>query len=65
VAVGVDRGQPGVGGQRQDRVADAVVQVEPDREPDPTLAQVRKKGVGGAGRVGADQDRLGLARGTG
>src|SRR6266496_4953274 len=57
VAVGVGCGLPGVGRQGQDRGGHALVQVEPDREPDPTLAQVIKERVGGTGRVGADQER--------
>jgi hypothetical protein len=59
--IGIHGRTPGVGRERQDRGAYPAVQVEPDREPHTLSAEVVDQPVGGAGRVGADQDRLLLA----
>src|SRR5215218_6626372 len=56
-AVGVQGGLPGRLGQGQDRGLDALVAVEPDREPQLAAGQFVDEGVGGAGGVGPDQDR--------
>jgi hypothetical protein len=56
-AVGVHGGLPYRLGQIQDRLLDALVAVEPDREPQVAADELIDDGVGGAGGVGADQDR--------
>jgi len=62
-AVGFDRGCPRLLGQRQDRGLDRGGHGEPDREPQvqtvrvAQLAEMGEPGFGGAGTVGADQDR--------
>jgi len=48
----------GWGLHRQDRGLDVGLQREPDRKPQPAADDIGDKGVGGAGGVGADQDRL-------
>jgi hypothetical protein len=58
LAVGVDRGLPGVGGHGQHRAADALVGRQADREPHATLAQVIGQLVGGAAAVGPHQQPL-------
>lgn len=46
----------------QDRVADPLITVEPDREPQLASDQILDEGMGRAGGVGSDQDRLAAGR---
>jgi hypothetical protein len=58
LALAVDGGYPGGGGDRQDRGADTFIGRQADREPDATRVQVVSEGMSGTAGVGADQDRL-------
>jgi hypothetical protein len=61
-AVGVDGRLPGAGGRGQDGGLDVGVDRQPGRKQQLATDQVVDEGVGGAGGVGADQDRPGSDR---
>src|SRR4029453_36960 len=58
-AVLVQGGLPCLLGQGQDRLADRLGEVQPDRKPQLATHDVGHKGVGGAGGGGPPQDRRG------
>jgi hypothetical protein len=57
-AIGIQGRLPRLLGQGQDRLLDALVAVEPDRELQLAADQFADDGVGRASGVAADQDRL-------
>jgi hypothetical protein len=55
-AVLIKRGNPSIGGEREDRRADRLGQLVADREPNFCLAAGVDQAVRGAGRIGAHED---------